>query len=84
VDTGDPGWHWFVSKNIRIAEFSGRMVDLLQNQSNFFFRRPSAEGVLVVDLLRYLAYKVTKKQGTELNTIWWKDKQQCEWRWMKI
>ena len=40
--------------------------------------------MLVVDLLRYLAYKVTKKQGTELNNIWGKDKQQCEWRWMKI
>ena len=50
----------------------------------FFFRHPSAEGMLVVDLLRYLAYKVTKKRGIELDNIWWKDKQLCEWRWMKI
>ena len=85
--TGGYGWPW--GALVCFQKHPDRIVQrknggFVAKSVYFFFRHPSAEGMLVVDLLRYLAYKVTKKQGIELNNIWWKDKQLCEWRWMKI
>ena len=48
------------SKKVLITEFSIKMEDLLQSQTNFSFSgTESAKSVLVVDLLSDLAYRVT-------------------------
>ena len=51
-----------------MGRVSDKMEDLPQNQLIFSFSGTQAlESVLVIDLLRDLAYRVTKKQETEIS-----------------